>query len=418
MNIALITDAFYPSKGGVAHHLNSLCKIFKNKRHKLYVFNPYYESEDIFNNLSINIKELKVNKLFFYFLIVSMYKLIRTKEIPLDHKLSILLQIFTNPINFFSDIQNIVNIYPYIKKYNIDIIIGGYASSVLSLIFLLSRISNKKVISFTYGNDFLIKNDIREKFFHVKTKYFKNIDKIIVLGKTTKFFVQKIHHLNEDKIEIFPLAIFPEDYTVNESKEELRKKYNISKDTFVILSVGWHIPRKRFDLVIRAVKNIKEKHPNININFFLIGQGILTQYLKDLTKSFNLEDHIKFFGECENNIRNELYKLSDLFIMTSITEENSIEGFGLVFLEANYFKVPVIGSYSGGILDAIVNDKSGLLVKPNNLEDLIEKILYLYDNKNKRIEMGEYGYNRVINEFLWEKRYHDFINILNNVNKK
>jgi len=102
--------------------------------------------------------------------------------------------------------------------------------------------------------------------------------------------------------------------------------------------------------------------------------------------------------------------------MPSITTNDSIEGFGLVFLEANFYKIPVIGSYSGGIRDAVKNGKTGLLVKPNNLEDLIEKILYLYDNEEIRIEMGKQGYNRVINEFLWEKRYHDFINILNNVN--
>ena len=101
--------------------------------------------------------------------------------------------------------------------------------------------------------------------------------------------------------------------------------------------------------------------------------------------------------------------------MPSITTNDSIEGFGLVFLEANYYKVPVIGSYSGGIRDAVKNGKSGLLVKPNNLEDLIEKMLYLFDKEEIRTEMGKNGYNRVINEFLWEKRYYDFIDILQRV---
>ena len=414
MRIALITDAFYPLKGGISHHLNSLCKAFKNKNHKLYVFNPYYKSNRIFDNLIVSVKHLKINKQFFYYLIISMKKLLRDKNTSLKDKLKILFHLWINPRNLVIVINNIINIIPYLRKLNVDIIVGGFPSKTLPLIFILSKILNKKAISFTYGNDFL-KNKPLEKTFHLKTIYFKNISKVIVLGNTTKFFFQRIHNINEQKIDILPLAIFPEDYTIKESREELRKKYNISVKTFIILSVGWHVPRKKFDLVIRAIKIIKEKRPNSDIKYFSVGKGISTKYLKNLTKELELEDTVKFFGECENNIRNELYKLSDVFVMPSVTTNDSIEGFGLVFLEANYYKIPVIGSYSGGIRDAVKSGKTGLLVKPNNLEDLIEKILYLYDKEEIRIEMGKHGYNRVINEFLWEKRFYDFINILQKV---
>jgi len=415
MRIALITDAFYPLKGGISHHLNSLCKAFKNRDHKLYVFNPYYKSNRIFNNLIVSIKHLKINKQFFYYLIISMVKLLRDKNTSLKDKLKILFHLWINPRNLVIVFNNISNIIPYLRKFDVDIIVGGFPSKTLPTIFFLSKILNKRAISFTYGNDFL-ENKLLEKTFHLKTIYFKNINKVIVLGNTTKFFFQRIHNIDEQKIEIFPLAIFPEDYIIKESREKLRKKYNVSDKTFLILSVGWHVPRKKFDLVIKAIKIIKEKRPNLDIKYFSVGQGTSTEYLKNLAKELELEDTVKFFGECENNIRNELYKLSDIFVMPSITTNDSIEGFGLVFLEANYYNVPVIGSYSGGIRDAVKNGKTGLLIKPNNLEDLIEKILYLYDKEEIRIEMGKQGHNRVINEFLWEKRYHDFINILNNVN--
>jgi len=340
-----------------------------------------------------------------------MIKLLRDKDTSLLDKLKIIIHLWTNPRNLIIVFNNVSNILPYLRKLNIDIIVGGFPSQTLPSIFFLSKLLNKRALSFTYGNDFL-KNKPLEKTFHFKTIYFKNIYKVIVLGNTTKFFFQKIHKVDEQKIEILPLAIFPEDYTIKESREKLRRKYNISDKTFLILSVGWHVSRKKFDLVIRAIKIIKEKRPNSDIKYFSVGKGTSTKYLKNLTKELKLEDTVKFFGECANIIRNELYKLADIFVMPSITTNDSIEGFGLVFLEANYYKVPVIGSYSGGIRDAVKNNKSGLLVKPNNLEDLIEKILYLYDNEEIRIEMGKHGYDRVINEFLWEKRYYDFIEIL------
>ncbi len=415
MRIALITDAFYPLKGGISHHLNSLCKTFKNKNHELYVFNPYYKNNRIFNNLVVSIKHSKINKQFFYYLILSMQKLFRDKHTSLKDKIKILFHLWSNPRNLIIVFNNISNIMPYLNKIKIDILVGGFPSKTLPTIFFLSKILNKRAISFTYGNDFL-KSRLLDKTFNPQTIYFKNIDKVIVLGNAIKFFFQRIHNIDDHHVEVFPLAIFPEDYTITASREELRKIYNISDKTFVILSVGWHVPRKKFDLVIKAIKSIKVKRPNLDIKYLSVGKGTSTNYLKSLTKELELEDTIEFFGECENNIRNELYKLSDIFVMPSITTNDSIEGFGLVFLEANYYKIPVIGSYSGGIRDAVINGKTGLLVKPNNLEDLIEKILYLYDNEKIRIDMGKQGYNRVINEFLWEKRYYDFINILKNVN--
>ena len=417
MRIALITDAFFPLKGGISNHMNSLCKSFRSKNHKLFVFNPYYKNSHIFNNLIVSLKNLKPSKKFFSTFILSIAELIRDKRATIGEKSKILLHLMSNPRNIIIIINNIVNILPYLKKFKIDIIIGGFPSNTLPLVFLISKIIKKKGLIFTYGNDFLIKDSFLDKAFHFKSVYFKNVGGIIVLGKTTKTIFRKIHNVNEDKLYILPLAIFPEDYIVKQSKEELRKKYGISNHTFVILSVGWHVPRKKFDLVMKAIKNIKEGQPDLDIKYLLVGEGISTDFLIDLSKKLELTDTVRFFGECENHVRNELYKLSDLFVMTSITTNDSIEGFGLVFLEANYFKIPVIGSFSGGIRDAIVNKKTGILVKPDNLEDLIAKINLLYENKEKRIEMGESGYNRIINEFLWEKRYKDFIQILNNVMK-
>ena len=89
--------------------------------------------------------------------------------------------------------------------------------------------------------------------------------------------------------------------------------------------------------------------------------------------------------------------------MPSVLEKKSIEGFGIVFLEANYYKLPVIGSYSGGMIESIINGKTGFLIEPNNLSQLIEKIIYLYKNQEVRDKFGEFGKFRVIKEYNWTK---------------
>jgi len=103
--------------------------------------------------------------------------------------------------------------------------------------------------------------------------------------------------------------------------------------------------------------------------------------------------------------------------MPSITESNNIEAFGIVFLKANFFKKPVIGSNTGGMAEAIIDDTTGFLIEPNNLNDLVEKILFLYNNKEKREQLGEKGYRRVITEFTWDKIVNKYINLFQDVLK-
>ena len=83
-------------------------------------------------------------------------------------------------------------------------------------------------------------------------------------------------------------------------------------------------------------------------------------------------------------------------------------------MEANYYKVPVIGTATGGIVAAIVDGETGLFIKPNDLNDLVEKILYLYENEDVRKKMGEKGHDRVINEYSWQKIVDDYIRVFKN----
>ena len=259
------------------------------------------------------------------------------------------------------------------------------------------------------GNDFLIRNPLS-----LKTFYFRNTYKIIVINYQMKQIIKKMHQLSEHQLEIIFVGLDLKEFDVKESKKELRKEFNIPDNQLVLLSVGRHVPRKKFDLAIKAVSEIKKLKPSLNIKYVLIGDGQETLYLKNLTKQLNLENQIEFLGSCDLEKRNKFYKLSDMFLMPVETKKHDIEGFGIVFLEANYYKVPVIGTATGGIIEAIIDGETGLLIKPNDLNDLVEKILYLYENENVRKEMGEKGHNRVINEYSWQKIVEDYIRVFKN----
>jgi len=415
MNILLITDDFYPNFGGVANVLWNLHKSFQNKEHKLFLFNPYSKCENVYKGVIKKNYELKnlayflKKREFYYYVIYSFWNVIRDKRTPFSHRLKILMFLIFKPKILMKVIENVSNLLPPLKKLNFDIIVGGNSGWILSLVFILSRIFNKKLISIAYGNDFLIRNPLS-----LKTFYFKNTDKIIVINRQMKQIIKQIHHLNENQLEIIFVGLDLKELEVKQSKKELRKEFNIPENQFVLLSVGRHVSRKKFDLVIKAVDKIKKLKLSLDIKYILIGDGQETQYLKNLTNQLNLENHVEFLGSCDLEKRNKFYKLSDIFLMPVETKVNSIEGFGIVFLEANYYKVPAIGTATGGIVEAIVDGETGLLIKPNDLNDLVEKILYLYENENVRKKMGEKGHYRAINEFSWQKIVDDYIRVFKN----
>lgn len=419
MKIALFTYEFFPKYGGISHTTTSLCKTFRDKDHILYIFNPHYQGNNIFNILGKSDSILKnlffilKNKKLIILLFLSIRKIYSDKEISFSDRFKMIIFLFI-PKFFTEFTRNITKVYPYFKKYNFDIICGAATGGItLSLIFVLSSIFNKKVVSLSHGNDFLSK-----KFLSFRASYIKNLDKIILSNKRMKYLIKKIHNMSENKLAVINRGIIIEDYEVKESKQELRNQFNISQNDFILISVGNHIPRKKFDLVIEVIDKIKKNQPAIPIKYFLIGYGPFTPKLKKITKELKLEKSVKFLGELNHDIRNKYYKLSDLFLMPSISEKGSIEGFGISFLEANYFKLPVIGTNTGGIVEAIIDGKTGILVKPNDLNELIEKILMLYHHPEKRTEMGENGYNRVIKDYNWNKIVKEYIEVFKDVIKQ
>jgi len=409
MKVLLITDDFYPNVGGVANVLINLHKFFQKENHEMYVINPYSTGKKVFNNLKIS---SKASELLYYlrkkeFIIntaLSLWKIISSMEIPFSYRIKLILHFFTKPIIFMKVMENINILYPFLKKFDFDLIFSGNSTWILPLNFILSKMFNKKMATIAYGRDFLVSSRL-----NLRTFYFRSTEKIIVITNHTKNLIKKIHHLKDNQVKVIYVGVNLDDLEIEDTKEDLRKNFNITSDCKILLSVGRHVERKNFGLVITALGEIKKIRPNLNIEYYLVGEGPETVNLKKLVKKLNLEKDVKFLGNCDIETRNKFYKMSDIFLMPSITTKNDIEGFGIVFLEANYFKVPVIGTKTGGIVEAIIDGKTGFLINQNDLSDLIEKILFLLDNEKIRKEFGENGYNRVVEEFQWKNIVNDYI---------
>ena len=84
--------------------------------------------------------------------------------------------------------------------------------------------------------------------------------------------------------------------------------------------------------------------------------------------------------------------------------DGDFEGFGIVYMDAAFFSKPVIAGDSGGVRDAVIDNETGLLVDPNNIESIKNAILELYNNPEKSLALGKQARERALADFSWEKQ--------------
>jgi len=295
------------------------------------------------------------------------------------------------------------------KKYNFDLF---YFANVQlgKLGQILSKKYNRPFVIYVHGTEItkpIYDSDLKLLFIH---ESLKNAN---ILSVNT-YLKRIIKNFNENnKIYVLAPGIeIIEDYN-NNIKYEIRKKLNLGlkKDDIIILSLSRLIFRKGIQDVVEVIPKIYNK--NKKIKYLIVGDGKMYDFLKKRIEKFKAEKYIMLLGKKENKW--DYYKASDIFIMPSFNFKGDIEGFGIVYLEANMCKIPVIGTYSGGIPDVVKNEINGLLVKPRDHKEIRNALLRLINDEEFRIRLGISGREFVIKNYEWNVICKKLENILKNL---
>jgi len=225
----------------------------------------------------------------------------------------------------------------------------------------------------------------------------RNASRVVVNSRTTKNLVEE-HGYSSNRIHVVHpganLASFEQYY----SHQEVREKSQL-KHKKVLLTVSRLVSRKNHENVLKALPLVIERVPDLI--YFVVGKGEEEDRLKGLTKNLGLGEYVKFVGYVEPEDVSFYYKTCDVFIMPSKREGKDYEGFGIVYAEANACGKPVIGGKSGGVEDAVIDGVTGLLVDPENIEDISGAIIRLLTDQEYAKRLGENGRRRVEEELNW-----------------
>lgn len=267
-------------------------------------------------------------------------------------------------------------------------------------------------VIYAHGNEILA---VAKSTWREPVNALQRASRVLANSKYTAALVEKLGVLSR-RITVLHPGCDPEQFKPVASCEQTRSKILGTGDpSLVLLTVGNVVERKGHDMVIRALSRLVKTHPNIR--YIIVGDGPYRTQLEQLAFDFGVRENVVFAGRVLEEELPLYYSLCDVFLMPSRfrTLYDDVEGFGIVFLEANACGKPVIGSRSGGIADAVVEGQSGLLVDPDSADDIAIAIERLVGNKSLREQMGVFGRQRVLHELNWRTVAEKVANILDSV---
>ena len=233
-----------------------------------------------------------------------------------------------------------------------------------------------------------------------------NVEKVIANSEFTKNLAIN-NGINQEKVKVINPGIDP---VKNLNKKTLDKVESLLKiKTPRLITVSRMDKRKNHEKIIMALRNLKQKYPNIV--YICIGYGDEEENLKKLVEELNLGTQVMFFKDITDDLKNSLIAKSDIFVMPSIIHKTSVEGFGIAYLEAAQYSVPSLGGKDGGASDAISHNKTGLICDGNNLDDVYSSLNSMIENR-KYHELGKSAKDYV-SKFQWEKILEEYKKILN-----
>jgi glycosyltransferase involved in cell wall biosynthesis len=164
------------------------------------------------------------------------------------------------------------------------------------------------------------------------------------------------------------------------------------KDRIIVLTVGRLHPRKGQLQTLEALQMLAPEARR-RVEYWIVGGQSKNNYEAKLraTAAHEPELKVRFLGNLPDDELSDVYDRADIFAMTSLNLEHSIEGFGLVYLEAAAHGLPVVAHDVGGVAEAVVDGVTGFLIPPDRPAQLAAAFERLVFEPELRRQLGDAG---------------------------
>ena len=345
MHICYCYHVFYPVKGGVEENILNVSRELIKKGNRVTVVTsniPNRPNKEFIDGIEV-IRTKPLFSIFKTSIMPDYKKLLSTVNADIIHAHGTIPNISDVAI-FYAAKNNIPSVLTYHFDGNADSMIGNLFAE------FYNRFINRKVVS--------------------------KADKII---STSKSYAETSMVLKDflDKVEIIPNGVALNRFNPKIEVGNIRERYNLPSEN-IILYVGRFVKYKGLEYLIRAMKYVEHG------TLIIAGKGKLERYLKQIVRN-EQSKNVKFLGYVPDEDLPKLYRVSDIYVLPSITRG---ENFGISALEAMACGVPVVASDLPGVRE-LVRDDCGMKVKPKGVLGLAGKINEMLSDDALRLEMGK-----------------------------
>lgn len=367
MKLAFVTQDFPPALGGIQTYSYELSRRLAKKFDYFELFAPAHEGDDVFDQQC----DFPITR------------------VPISDSLLSAGLFFDFPALAFR------------KKF--DVAFHAQWQTLLPSVVATGGGYPKKIFSAAHARELLFNpfghhSFLGKRYQKFEQKMLNNVDHFFPVSHYTAGLLQDMG-IPEQQMSVIPNGTDPGKFHPIDASALIHRLE--IEDRKVILTITRLVYRKGIDTVIRSMKQIIKQNPEVI--YLIAGGGEDEQRLKNLADELELNSWIKFVGRVPDEELLLYYNACDVFVMPSKTAPPNVEGFGIVFLEANACGKPVVGSNSGGIPDAIIDEETGRMVPEDNPDELADAILTFLNDRELAQEVGTRGRQRVVNELNWDE---------------
>lgn len=315
------------------------------------------------------------------------------------------IQVFTfknlkREINLLRDLKIIIELSNFIRKGKYDIV-HTHSSKAGVVGRIAARLAGTPAIIHTvHGLPFHRYQPELKKRLFILIEKFSNLfcHKIVAVTETIIKTMLNYNIGNPSKYVMirsaFDIDIYKPDGNIEKNKT--RSRFAIKDDDIVIGKIARLSPLKGHKYILNAFTEISKKIPNAKL--LIVGNGELEYELKRLVEQNDIKDSVIFTGLLTPEEIPGIIEIMDIVVHTSL-----LEGLARVLPQSIMMEKPVISFDLDGAHEVIKNGETGYLIKPEDENELAEKIIYLCNNPDIIIRFGKTGKEFIGDQFCSSK---------------
>lgn len=259
---------------------------------------------------------------------------------------------------------------------------------------ICKRLFGIPYVVFAYGSDVAA-----TRFSGWRRLVLSRADMVVTISHATAALLLNMG-LNPQKIRLVPPIVDADSYKPSAARRAaFRQSHNIGPDSPIVLTVcrlTRFAQHKGVDDLIAAIAVLEVAHPDICL--VIVGDGDDRLRLEDLATEHGVSARTTFLGQLPPDALLSAYAAADIFVLANkpVTDDGppTVEGFGIVLLEAAASGVPSVATTFGGAPDAVEHGVTGLIVDAGQSDGISDALRRLLDSPSERLAMGRRARHR------------------------